>query len=91
MSKKLIIQQSDFLLYTDPDGEVKINVLLQNETIWLNAHQMSELFGIDRSGIIKHIKNIYETANYNQIQPVQKLHRLLEMAKKEPWIFTILM
>ena len=78
MTKKLAIQQSDFLLYTDPDGEVKINVLLRNETIWLNTRQMAELFGIDRSGIVKHIKSIYETG---ELQPDSTCAKIAQVAK----------
>ncbi len=58
---KLQTTEKDFLLYTSQDGDVKVNVLLQNETLWLNTHQMAEIFGIDRSGILKHLKNIYKT------------------------------
>lgn len=78
MTKKLTIKQSDFLLYTDPDGEVKVNVLLRNETIWLNTHQMAELFGVDRSGIAKHIKNIYETG---ELQPDSTCAKIAQVAK----------
>ena len=42
-------------------GEVKVEVLVKDETIWLTINQMAELFGIDKSGISRHIKNIFET------------------------------
>ncbi|MEA1986968.1 MAG: virulence RhuM family protein [Candidatus Marinimicrobia bacterium] len=61
MKKKLQSIKQDFLLYTSPNGEIKVSVLLQNETIWLNAHQMATLFDIDRTGVVRHLKNIYET------------------------------
>lgn len=52
---------NNFLLYATPEGKMKVDVLLQDETIWLTINQMAELFGIDKSGISRHIKNIYET------------------------------
>lgn len=52
---------NNFLLYTNATGEVKVDVLIQNESIWLTLNQMAELFGIDNSGISRHIKNIFET------------------------------
>lgn len=87
MTKKLTIQQSSFLLYTDPDGEVKINVLLRNETIWLNTHQMAELFGIDRSGIVKHIKNIYETGELQVDSTCAKIAQVAKDGKKRTMDF----
>ncbi len=52
---------NNFLLYTSGQGDVKVDVLLKDETIWLTINQMAELFGIDKSGILLHIKNILDT------------------------------
>ena len=49
------------VLYRDPDGTVNLDVRLDKETLWLDAHQMARLFGRDRSVILRHIRNIYET------------------------------
>lgn len=54
-------QTSEFLLYTAPSGEVKVEVLLNNETIWLTQERMAELFGVQRPAITKHLKNIFES------------------------------
>jgi len=51
----------EIILYKAPNGMTNVEVKLKNETLWLNAHQIADVFGIDRSGIIKHIKNIYKT------------------------------
>ena len=48
--------QNNFILYTAPEGEVKLTVLLENETIWLTQEQMSQLFDRERSVITKHIE-----------------------------------
>ena len=53
-------QTTDFLLYTTSSGEVKVEVFLHNENLWLTQDRMAELFDIDRSVITKHLKNIYE-------------------------------
>jgi hypothetical protein len=47
------------IIYNSPDGEVKIDVLLQNENVWLSQDKIAELFGIDRSVATKHIANIF--------------------------------
>lgn len=59
--QKSTLQESELLLYTSPDGDVKIDVCLKEETVWLTINQMAELFQIDKSGISRHLKNIYET------------------------------
>lgn len=48
-----------FLLYNTPDNNVSIRPVIKDETIWLTQRAMAELFGIDVSGIAKHIKNIF--------------------------------
>lgn len=52
--------KSDFILYTSSDGEVRIDVFFQNETIWLTQKMMSELFEVNIPAISKHLNNIYE-------------------------------
>ena len=47
-----------FLLYKTENNEIKVDVRLENETLWLNQKQMAELFATERSVITKHIKNI---------------------------------
>jgi hypothetical protein len=60
--KKVTIKDelTEFLLYTSPNGEVKVEVLLNNETLWLTQKRIAELFGVQRPAITKHLKNIYE-------------------------------
>lgn len=54
-------QTTEFLLYTTPGGEIKVEVLLSNETIWLTQERIAELFGVQRPAITKHLKNIFES------------------------------
>ena len=72
MSKELNTS-NNFLLYTNENGEVKVDVLLKDETIWLTINQMAELFGIDKSGISRHIKNVYETGELQESATVAKI------------------
>ena len=52
--------QTSFLLYKTSNNDIKVDVLIQDETLWLNQRQISELFGVDRSVITKHLKNILD-------------------------------
>ena len=55
------MQNSEILLYNTPNGSVKVEVLLQNETIWLSQVKIAELFGVERSVVTKHLKNIFDS------------------------------
>lgn len=48
------------LIYQSADGQIKIDVRFENETVWLSLDQMSTLFGRDKSTVSRHIKNIFE-------------------------------
>ncbi len=50
---------SNFLLYITPNGHVRVEILLHNENLWLTQAQIAALFGVDRSVVTKHLKNIY--------------------------------
>ena len=54
-------QTTEFLLYTAPNGAVKVEVLLSNESIWLTQKRMAELFGVGVPAISKHLKNIFDS------------------------------
>jgi hypothetical protein len=54
-------QTTEFLLYTAPNGGIKVEVLLSNETIWLTQKRMAVLFGVGVAAISKHLDNIYES------------------------------
>ena len=50
----------DIIIYQTDDGLTKINVKLDNDTVWLNQQQMAELFQSSRTNVVEHIKHIYE-------------------------------
>ncbi len=52
---------TEFLLYTSPNGKVKVEIFLHNENIWLTQERIAELFGVQRPAITKHLKNIFES------------------------------
>ena len=54
-------QTTEFLLYTAPNGAIKVEVLLSGETLWLTQKRMAELFGVGVPAVSKHLENIYES------------------------------
>ena len=67
------LQKNNFVLYTDSNGEVKVEVFLQNETLWLTQKAMSELFGVGVPAIAKHLKNIFESGELNENEVISIL------------------
>ena len=53
-------KHGEIVIYQTEDGLTKINVNLQDETVWLTLEQMAELFQRDKSTISRHIKNVFE-------------------------------
>lgn len=68
------VKQSDFLLFTSPKGDVNIEVLLKDETVWLTQKKIGELFGKERSVITKHLNNIFASGELDENSNVQKMH-----------------
>ncbi len=63
---------TEILLYKTANQDIKLEVLIQNETIWLNQKQLCELFGRDKSVISRHIKNIYNEKELDELSTVAK-------------------
>lgn len=72
-------QTTEFLLYTAPNGEIKVEVLLSNETIWLTQKRMAELFGVGVPAISKHLENIYDSGELQREGTVS----ILETVRQE--------
>jgi len=57
---------TNFLLYKTPNGDIKIDVLIQNKTIWMPQKKIAQLFDVQRPAITKHLKNIFDTGELNE-------------------------
>ncbi len=57
---------TEFLLYTTPNGKVKVEIFLHNENIWLTQDKIALLFGVQRPAITKHLKNIFESGELQE-------------------------
>lgn len=74
----LLDQATEFLLYTAPNGAIKVEVLLADETLWLTQKRMAELFGVGVPAVSKHLKNIFES---NELDPDSVISILETTAK----------
>jgi len=58
--------QNQFLLYTAPDGAVKVDVFFKDETVWLTQKALAELFGVKRPAVTKHLGNIFSSGELTE-------------------------
>lgn len=76
-------QTSEFLLYTAPNGDVKVEVLLSGETIWLTQKRIAELFAVGVPAISKHLDNIYESGELQREATLSILETVQQEGKRE--------
>lgn len=66
-------KEIQFLIYNMPDEDGKVRVVIKDETIWCTQKAMAQLFGIDKSGISRHINNIFKDGELEQDTTVAKI------------------
>lgn len=65
--------KSEIVIYKSEDGNIKVDVLFEDETVWLTIDQMSTLFGKSRSTINEHILNIYAEGELSEADTIRKI------------------
>jgi len=76
-------QTTEFLLYTAPNGAVKVEVLLADETLWLTQKRMAELFGVGVPAVSKHLDNIYESGELQREATVSVLETVQQEGARQ--------
>ena len=66
MSNISMASEKNILFYSDENGHIKVEVILQNENVWLNVNAIAALFDVQRPAIVKHINNIYNEEELNK-------------------------
>lgn len=66
------IVKKNFVIYTDENNDVKVEVMLINEDLWLTQNLIAELFGVTRSTITEHINNIFKEGELSENNTVGK-------------------
>jgi len=72
----------EFLLYTTPNGKVKVEIFVQNENLWLTQKRMADLFGVGIPAINKHLKNIFECGELHEDSVISIMEITAEDGKK---------
>ena len=73
MNEDLIGNENNIIFYEDKEENSKVEVVLKEDNVWLNADALSTLFNIDRSGIVRHINNIYKDEELDENSTCAKI------------------
>ena len=68
------MEEKKIIIYQSEDGQTKIDVRLENETVWLTTHQMALLFEKEESNIRRHVINVFKEGELERENNVQKIH-----------------
>lgn len=79
MDNKLIGNENSIIFYTDEEGNLQIEVVLQDEDVWLNVKAIAELFDVQRPAITKHINNIYNENELEEKSTCSKMEHMGNM------------
>ena len=77
-----------------PDAEGKVQVVIKDETLWCTQKAMAQLFGVDKSGISRHISNIFKTGELQQNTTVAKIATVVNrgiMVKLKSWLTSFIL
>ena len=74
---------NQFLLYTTASGNVDVSVYLEDETLWLTQKEITILFGVSKSTISEHFKNIFESGELEEIRTVRKFRTVRQEGERQ--------
>jgi hypothetical protein len=77
------MKESSIILYETGQGRLRVDVLVQDETVWLTQKRMSELFGVDVRTISEHIRNIFNTHELEESATVRKIRTVQKEGVRE--------
>jgi phage regulator Rha-like protein len=76
------MNNSQIIIYQTPDGETSVDVIMDQDTVWLDQEKIAALFQTDRTSITKHIKNIYRSSELTEKTTCAKIAQVQEEGKR---------
>ena len=76
------MNEIQFLLYNTPDENIKVNVIVKDETLWLTQKAMAELFDVNTQAITKHLKNIFEEGELQKEATCSKMEQVQQEGER---------
>ena len=73
---------SEIIIYRTDDGETKIDVRFEDETVWLTQQQMADLFRTSRTNVVEHIGHIYDEGELEESSTCRKFRQVRKEGKR---------
>ena len=73
----------DILIYQSQNGQIKVEVRFEDETVWLTQQQMAELYQCSRTNVVEHIKHIYEDGELEEQATCRKIRQVQMEGNRE--------
>ncbi|MBU0460355.1 MAG: virulence RhuM family protein [Nanoarchaeota archaeon] len=83
MIKNQLAKPIEFLIYTSPQGDIKVEVFVHNENIWLTQKKMSELFDVEINTINYHLKEIFKSGELPESSTIRKIRIVQKEGKRD--------
>ena len=83
------MKESNFLLYTTPSGDVRLDVMLFEESIWLTQQKIANLFRVTKSTISEHLSNIFESGELEKEATVRNFRTVQKEGERNSMIAII--
>ncbi len=83
MSKDHTPKANDIIFYSSAKGDVRVEVLFQEESFWLNQKKMAELFGVDVRTVNEHLQNIYKTNELDKVSIIRNIRIVQKEGSRE--------
>lgn len=77
------MKESEIIFYSTPQGNVRIEILFQDETFWLSQQKIADLFGVERSVVTKHLGNIYKEGELDEKATSAKIAQVQKEGERE--------
>ena len=76
-------EQGNIIIYQSEDGVIRLDVRLEDKTVWLTQQQMADLFGSSRTNVVEHIKHIFEDEELNEEATCRKFRQVRQEGNRE--------
>ncbi|WP_316794268.1 virulence RhuM family protein [Pedobacter frigoris] len=77
------VQFSDIIFYSSPEGNVKVEVIFNDETFWMSQKRMAELFGVDIRTVNEHLQNVFSTSELDKSATIRKIRIVQKEGNRE--------
>ena len=75
--------KGNIIIYQSEDGSIRLDVRLEDKTVWLTQQQMADLFGSSRTNVVEHIKHIYEDEELNEETTCRRFRQVRQEGNRE--------